>query len=353
MNHRSRTTALTFQRLNHYYSGESVAWDRCFQPRWERGNFASRYHIVYPGFAYWILLHQEPERRATLKPLLDVMYRGLLARRCWGYWHDELGETTWPLGERNLTYAGRLATFIGFYIMTFGHSPQPTIVIGDNEVTYTTLSANLWQQMNVSPSCGVSCYRHTSMVMCNAHLLINNILHDRLHGTRFADSNAPWLKTVEEKLLNPDPEGPIFYYGTLPHSGDPNPDECLNSMDVWSLFLMSALVPEQVRQWFEKLKRRITHAGDVASLEVATREAKWELSSTELATVWTYCLARELNEQVLAAKLRASLAPQVTDGFALDPLLSGLFLLGDLLRPGGFRALVAGDQFAPAPRVAD
>ena len=42
------------------------------------------------------------------------MYRGLLEPHCWRYWHDELGETGWPLQERNLTYAGRLATFIGF-----------------------------------------------------------------------------------------------------------------------------------------------------------------------------------------------------------------------------------------------
>ena len=42
------------------------------------------------------------------------MCRGLLEPRCWRYWHDELGETGWPLQERNLTYAGWLATFIGF-----------------------------------------------------------------------------------------------------------------------------------------------------------------------------------------------------------------------------------------------
>jgi hypothetical protein len=36
---------------------------------------------------------------------------------------------------------------------------------------------SLWKQGVASPNCGVSCYHHQSMVMCNAHLLINNVLH--------------------------------------------------------------------------------------------------------------------------------------------------------------------------------
>lgn len=335
-------TSLAAQRLELCYSGGSIAWDKFFTPRWERGNFASRYHIIYPAIAYWILLQRKPTQRAALKPLLDSMYNGLLTRRCWGYWHDELNEMNWPLGERNLTYAGRLASFIGFYITTFDRLPQPTIALDENETTYTALSTNLWQQMNSSPGCGVSCYSHTSMVMCNAHLLINNVLHDRIYGTAYSTSNARWLNTVEAKLLNDNPNGPIFFYGTLPHSDDPNPAESLLSMDVWSLFLMSAIVPQRVRVWYERLKEQVTHASDASRLEVTARETKWELSSTELATAWMYCLARELDDQTMAARLRASLAPQVAAGFALDPLISGLFLLGDLLEPGSLRSLVSG-----------
>ena len=336
------TTTLAAQRLELFYSGEVVAWNKFFQPRWERGNFASRYHLVYPALAYWILLLHDPGQKSALKPLLDSIYMGLLTRRCWGYWHDELNELSWPLAERNLTYAGRLATFIGFYTTIFGHLPQPTIALDQNETTYSALSENLWRQMNASRGCGVSCYNYTSMVMCNAHLLINNVLHDRIYGTTLSASNAGWIYTVEAKLLNANPEGPIFFYGTLPNSDDPNPAENLFSMDVWSLFLMSAVVPERVQIWYERLKRKITDTGNSSRLEVSAREAKSELSSTELATAWMYCLARELGDQALATRLRSSLAPQVTDGFLLDPLLSGLFYLGDLLEPGSFRSLVSG-----------
>lgn len=95
----------------------------------ERANFASRYHLVYPALAYFVQMKREPAEARRLRPQLDTMYRGLLAPRCWSYWHEELGESTWPLQERNLTFAGRLASFIGFYIDAFGEPPAETIEV--------------------------------------------------------------------------------------------------------------------------------------------------------------------------------------------------------------------------------
>jgi hypothetical protein len=71
-------------------------------------------------------------------------------------------------------------------------------------------------------------------------------------------------------------------------------------------------------------------------------ESKAESSSTLLATAWTFCLARELGESELAEALRTTLLVEVEAGFELDPLLSGLYLLGDSLQPGSFRLLVQG-----------
>jgi hypothetical protein len=328
------------ERLERCYSGGKIAWEQCFQPRWERGNFASRYHLVYPGLAFWILLRAKLDRATALRPLLDTMYRGLLEPRCWQYWHTELGENSWPLQERNLTYAGRLASFIGFYIDAFGTPPADKIHLDDHVMTYSELSENLWRQMKASPSFGVTCYHHTSMVMCNAHLLINNLLHDRLFGTQFADANAQWLATVEQKLLTNEETGPLFYYGTKPDSGEPNEPDRSVGMDIWSLFLMSAVVPERVRDWFSGWKSRIAHDNDSAWIEIPQRETKGELSSTALATGWAFCLAKELGETELALSLRRTLDRDIATGFVLDPLMSGLYLLGETLRPGAFHDLV-------------
>src|SRR2546422_1937982 len=175
------TRSLLLQRLARCYSGDKCDWSLFYQPRQERANMATRYHLVYPALAYYVLLQGQPGLSDELRPKLDTMYRSLLDPRCWRYWHTELKETTWPLQERNLTYAGRLATFVGFYIDAFGAPPAPSIELDGRSITYHELSEGLVQQAANSPSGGVTCYSHQAMTMCNAHLLINNVLHDRLY----------------------------------------------------------------------------------------------------------------------------------------------------------------------------
>ena len=129
------SAAIAAARLNECYAGEDCDWRRFYRPRREMRNFATRYHLVYPALATFIEIKRNPGQGARLRPQLDTIYRGLLARRCWAYWHEELAERTWPLQERNLTYAGRLATFIGFYIDAFGEPPAERIALDGRSTT--------------------------------------------------------------------------------------------------------------------------------------------------------------------------------------------------------------------------
>ena len=334
--------AAVTERLDRCYSGQDCDWSLFYQPRMERANFATRYHLVYPALAYFVLLKQQPDLAAVVRPKLDTMYRGLLQRRIWKYWHDELNETTWPLQERNLTFAGRLATFVGFYIDAFGAPPADRIDLDDRSISYTDLSESLWRQATASPSCGVSCCQHRSMVMCNAHLLINNILHDRLFGTDYASANEGWLRTLDDHLLREETSGPLFYYGTK--SGESAPAEKALSVgaDIWALFLMSGVVPRRVGDWFGRWQENIKQDSGRAYVEVTAKDAKTEFSSVLLATSWAFCLAKELGQPKLAGSLRNTLNDEAVKGFELDPLLSGLYMLGDLLQPGSFHRLVVG-----------
>jgi len=335
------TASTLLRKLGRYYSGQQCSWELFYKPRWERGNFATRYHLVYPALGYFILLKQQPHLAQTLRPHLETMYRGLLHPRTWTYWHSELGEKTWPLGERNLTFAARLATFVGFYIDAFGLPPAERIELDGHSTSYHELSQSLWLQMKASPNHGVSCYHHQSMVMCNAHLLINNILHDRLFGTDFSCANDSWLATVDDHLLTREGQGPLFFFGTQPESCLPAEQKSLGA-DIWSLFLTSAVTPDKVRCWFDKWRNNIAIDDERAWVEIAPSETKAEFSSTLLATAWAFALARELGQVDLAAALCTTLQSGLRQGFVLDPLLSGLCLLGEVLRPGAFRALVIG-----------
>ena len=338
----SEPTAAALARLERCYSAGACDWSRIYRPRREMRNFASRYHLVYPALAYFVELKRDPSQAERLRPQLDAIYHGLLEPRCWTYWHTELDEQTWPLQERNLTYAGRLASFIGFYIDAFGEPPADRIEIDGRSTTYTDLSRSLWMQMSDSPSCGVSCYHHQSMVMCNAHMLINNMLHDRLFGTDFAAANAAWLTTVEDHLLCGEDSGPLFYYGTEPDKPSPLVEKRALGADIWALFLMSGVVPDRVSGWFERWQRNIVREGEHAFVRVAAWEAEQEFSSNELATAWAFCLAKELGQPDRARRLRRFLAPRVAAGFELDPYITGLFLLGERLEPGAFHRLVNG-----------
>lgn len=343
--HIDTAIATITRRLERCYGESECAWDQFYLPRFERANFATRYHLVYPALAYFIQIKQNPELAKELRPKLDTMYRGLLNPRSWTYWHSELNEASWPLQERNLTFAGRLATFVGFYIDAFGVPPADCIVLEGRSTSYTELSESLWRQMTESPTGGVTCYRHESMTQCNAHLLINNILHDRLFGTRYAAANDGWLRTLESNLLTGESSGALFYFGTESASCSPARHRRSLGVDIWTLFLMSAVIPDRVRQWFARWQENITREHDRAWVKIDADEAETESSSTSLATAWAFCLARELGQLEIAEALRITLLAEVKAGFELDPLLSGLYLLGVSLRPASLRRLVQGSVF--------
>jgi hypothetical protein len=331
---------IALDRLAAAYGGEAVNWGRIPKPRWERGNFGSRYHLVYPALALWVLIRQQPGCEDIFRPWLGRMYRALIQPRCWDYWHGELSETTPAIAERNLTYAGRLATFVGFYIDAFGEPPARTIAVDGESYDYSALSESLWRQMKRSPSCGVSCFEHTSMVMCNAHLLMNNILHDRLYGSDFAVQNGRWLEVVQTRLTQPAADGPLFFYGTQPHSAAPDDSTRLDSMDAWSLFLMAGVAPDLTRTWFSGWRRRLLEEDGRLRVRVTPQEEKAELASSDLATAWALCAATELGDTEVQAGLRRTLLPKLSRGFDLDPLVSGLLLWSEVATPGALARLV-------------
>ncbi len=331
---------VVWERLRRSYPPEGPDWGRFFSARWERDNFASRYHLVYPGLACYTRIGRHPETAAELRPLLDVMYQGLISERCWAFWHAEMEETTGAIAERNLTYAGRLAMFVGLYIDAFGEPPAPTVDVDGDSITYNELSARLWRQMTESPSCGVSCYHHEAMVMCNAVLLINNLLHDRLFGTSYAASNDRWLHTVRDHLVADPSTGPLFFYGTLADSPEPNAENVSLGMDAWALALMSATASDEVTAWFDKWRHHLHDDGDTTWVPISEGQERIEDSTTELATAWILVLAAELGDTDLHDRIDNHLAPRAVTGFRVDPYISGLYALGHELQPGGLRRLI-------------
>jgi hypothetical protein len=290
-----------------------------------------------------VALKRDPSQADKLRPQLDTIYRGLFDDRSWKYWYASWQkERTWPLQKGNLTYAGRLSTFIGFYIDAFGEPPADRIELDGQSTTYSDLTRSIWKQASESPSCGVSCFNNVTMLQCNAHMLINNVLHDRLFETKFLAANADWISSVEDNLLCDEKTGAMFYFGTQPSKAAANVEKRAIGTDIWALFLMSGIVPERVSDCFESWQRNLVVEGDVAYVQVGEREPEEESSTNELATSWAYCLAKELGQADRAEQLRRYLAPRAVKGFDIDPYTTGLFLMGEHLEKGAFYSLING-----------
>ena len=132
-------TAAAMERLDRCFSGPDCDWTRFYQPRDESMAMGSRYQLIYSALGHFVELKRDPSRADRLRPQLDTIYRGLFDDRCWKYWHTWNGEQAWPLEKGNLTYAGRLSTFIGFYIDAFGEPPAEHIEL-DGRSTPTAIS---------------------------------------------------------------------------------------------------------------------------------------------------------------------------------------------------------------------
>lgn len=232
--------------MDRWFGGGDCDWRCVFTPRWERGNFASRYRLVYPALAYFARLgrrpdHAPPRCATTWTPSTEGSSANGAGRTGTPSWARQPA----PFAERNLTYAGRLALFVGLYIAAYREPPTPGIEVDGESISYHELSARLHRQMRDAPTRGVSCYHHESMAMCNAALLINNLLHDRLFGSDFAAGNARWLDVVGNHLVGDPAAGPLFLDGTEPDSVRPNRRNRSLGADAWSLFLLTASAPTQ------------------------------------------------------------------------------------------------------------
>ena len=336
-------TAAATERLELCFSGPECDWTRFYKPKDESQAMGSRYQLIYSALGYFVKLKRDPSQADKIRTQLDTIYRGLLDDRSWGYWYEPWQkQRTWPLEKANLTYAGRLSTFIGFYIDAFGEPPADRIELDGKSTTYSDLSRNLWEQASESPSCGVSCFNSVSMLQCNAHMLINNVLHDRLFETKFSPANTDWLSFVEDNLLCDEETGAMFYYGTQPNKAAANVEHRAVGTDIWALFLMSGIVTERVSDWFETWQRNLVFEGDVAHVPVPAGAPKAEASTNELATSWAYCLAKELGQVDRAEQLRRYLAPRAVNGFEVDPYTTGIFVMGEHLEKGAFSRLING-----------
>lgn len=322
------------------------AWRGFYTPRSEAMNFGLRFQLAFPCYAVGAIACALPDERARCLRIMAALIERMIDGRAWRYWARATGSTD-PVGDANIQYSGHLGHMIGLYELLGGDArfDQPFRFSYENATvayTHTTLAAALHAQMERNQYHGVDCEPGNTYISCTDHALWSNVLHDRLHGTRYAAINHEWLAFMQRRLTFRGPRcvgrGAFSaIYLTRLNVAAPLG---LNFMDSWSLALLAPLAPEMTRRLAQRLWPRLRWLDrETACLPSAKLWTSLEGSDTAVNTGFAYVLAVELGEQRLAAALRRyaelHLQPLAHNdarlflGGLAAPYTTALFALGD------------------------
>src|SRR3954454_1795767 len=144
---------------------------------------------------------------------------------------------------------------------------------------------------------GVCCETGIAYVPCNNHALTSNALHDALHGTSWALSNARWLRSVRSKMVLKGPAlRGIFAVCYLKGVGAGAP-VAFNFTDAWGLAFLMPFDKGLVRKLYGKFKSRLTlKEPHLAYLSSSPLNEKMEISDVAINTGFALIVARGMGD---------------------------------------------------------
>ncbi|MBA3943531.1 MAG: hypothetical protein H0X37_03095 [Herpetosiphonaceae bacterium] len=287
-----------------------AGWNGFTTPRSDNMNFGLRFQIAFSGYALGAIAIREPEFRARCITALGALIERFLSPPVWAYWVAATGSHD-PVACANIQYSGHLGHLLGLYELLggdarfdqpwdFEHNGQRT------SYTHTGVIEAIHRQMLANPYHGVECEAGCTYVSCNDHALWATLLHDRVHGTHFADANAAWLEFLQERLIFSGPRVPgrgavTAIYSTRLGRAAPLG---LNFMDAWSLALLAPLAPDLVQTQARRLWPRLHYESDgTAYLPSANIWQRMEGSDAAVNSGFAFVLAVELGETAIADAL--------------------------------------------------
>ncbi len=311
------------------------SWEGFYRPQSQSMNFALRYQLAFSTYALAALQQATPAYRAPYVEAMRAAIEKLIHPDVWSYWrapqeHSEAGQErngmassghiavlvsphqrtipgapSDPIARDNLQYSGHLSTMLGLYEKVSGdgrydspftlHDPFCGV-----EFTYThgKVADRIHSQMVLNRFGGVCCEQGMAYVPCNNHAMASNTLHDALHGTRFRDANAGWLKTVRDKLVLKGPAlRGVFGTAYMKDLGLATPI-AFNFTDAWGLAFMLPFSRPLVRKLYGKFKKRgVSRAGsDGAFVGSANVSERMEISDIPINTGFGLILSRGMGD---------------------------------------------------------
>jgi hypothetical protein len=380
---RSRPDGLTLESLGYLnymhrlLTRPGGSWDGFYVPQSPSMNFALRYQLAFATYALAALAQHTPAYRAPYVEAMRGAIEKMLDAASWGYWRapargnaSALGESghvavlvsphsrapagppSDPVAHDNLQYSGHLSTMLGLYEKVSGDSRfdrEFTLSDPESGVEYVyshgQVAARIHSQMHENRFGGVCCESGMAYVPCNNHAMASNTLHDALHGTRYRDANAGWLRSVRDKMVLKGPALRGIFGAAYVKDLRMAAPVAFNFTDAWGLAFMLPFDRPLVRRLYRKFRRRVTREGDGAYLGSSPYSERAEISDVPINTGFALIAARGVGDTELAdALLRyASVAfgaswrgPEYLFHDAPRTLhATALYALAEAIEPGG------------------
>lgn len=308
----------------------------------------------------------------------------MLDRRVWGYWATEnawgnLSLRRDPVDNReNVMLTGFHGVMTGMYGSLnddrFAAPGALTYRWNDREAypnDFGTLAGSVHRNMSRSPFTLYACEPNWIYTICNTFGLNTLLLHDRLHGTGYADGpdgvRARLARAYDTEFTRPDGRVVGVRAGLLGLSWN---FWAGASVQLNTTYWMHAGMPEiALRTWWLLRERSLTLRDGRLALPRGTAGDRldpgdYTLGRDTFGLVATTMAAREVGDEEYAAAAQATLderEPIARSGGAArfaeaSTLVSMYALLGRNGRRSGLRDLVlhgAPDTWAHGPRLAD
>ncbi len=365
-----------FNYLNQALAQPPGSWQGFYDPQSPSMNFALRYQLAFASYAVAAMSQRTPAYRTPYVEALQGGLEKMLDVAAWGYWrgveasqgnlagtghvavllapHQQTasGPPSDPIAQDNLQYSGHLSTMLGLYEKVSGdhtydqpftlHDPQSGV---SYTYTHSQVAGRIYAQMRENPFGGVCCERGMAYVPCNNYSLASNILHDRLHGTRFSRANGRWLKTVRDKmaLRGPAVRG-VFgaTYMTDLHMAAP---VAFNFTDAWGLAFLLPFSRPLVRKMYGRFKKKIAREEGGAYVDSSPLSERLEISDVPLNTGFGLILAKGVGDEKQASALLSYAAGRFDAGWLGSRYFfrgaprtlhsTALYALAECMEPGG------------------
>lgn len=359
----------------------SNRWDGFYITPHEEKHFALRYQIAFSCFALGALcLHPKADEfdQTRCRDAMTALIERMLQRRVWAYWALEAerhGLSPDPIKKGNIQYSGLLAMMIGIFEAAGGDAryDEPfTLLWTSNErfvYTHHTLIETIWQQMEDNHHHGIDSEPGRTYTAHMNLALWANVLHDGLHGSKYADINVQWMDFLQRRMIL---FGPRMVgrgvFGSFYMSSSRLPVTVgMNFVDAWTLAFLALLEPDFTHKLSARFFRGVRYLANTAPprrqaeadksqehdeppapsqqayIPSATMWRSKEMADQYVTTGFGYLLAVHLGDTALASSF-LSYADQAIQpveqeskrwyaGGLAAPFTTALFALGEA---GGF-----------------